>query len=202
MPKIANVGIFCHFVPLTGSKTLQKHLYLLEEVLRFNLVGYMWKLVKNWLQEWVLKIYKWKWGRSRWIAYFENYLQKQLGDRYGECPIAFPTRFTAEFPTEFPARFPTRSSCKNFPQEFPTRFPIEFPTKFPTEFPAEFPTRFPTEFPTEFPARFPRKICLLCGVRECSLMESLECLQGKNNQKVIVLKIHLVPNAITCQDSQ
>ena len=97
----------------------------------------MWKSVKNCLQEWLFNIYKWKWGRSRWIAYFENYLQKWLGDRYWE----FPARFSTEFPTEFPTRIPT---------EFPARFPAEFPTEFPTRFPTEFPTRFPTEFPARF----------------------------------------------------
>ena len=51
---------FAIFKPLTGSKTLQKHFYLVEEILSFHLVGHMWKLVKNWLQEWVFKIYKWK----------------------------------------------------------------------------------------------------------------------------------------------
>ena len=47
---------------------------------------FMWKSVKNWLQEWVFNIYKWTLGRSRWIAYFENYPQKWFGDRYGEFP--------------------------------------------------------------------------------------------------------------------
>ena len=41
MPKIANVGIFVIFRPLTGIKTLQKHFYLVEEVLSFGLVGHM-----------------------------------------------------------------------------------------------------------------------------------------------------------------
>ena len=83
----------------------------------------MWKSVKNWLQEWVFNIYKWKWGRSRWIAYFENYLQKWLGDRYGEIPA------------EFPARFPTRISFKHFPQDFPARFSHKiFHKHFPQDF--------------------------------------------------------------------
>ena len=47
VPKIADIGIFCHFRPLTGIKTLQKHFYLVEEVLSFDLVGHMWKSVKN-----------------------------------------------------------------------------------------------------------------------------------------------------------
>ena len=151
MLKIADISFFCHFLPLTGSKTL----HLVEEVLSFDLVGHMWKSVKNWLQEWVLKIYKWKWGRTRWIAYFENYLQKQLGDRYGECPIAFPTKFPARFshkhfPQDFPHKifpqeFPARFSCKNFLQTFPTRFSHK-------HFLQDFPTRISYKiFPQDFP---------------------------------------------------
>ena len=149
MLKIANVGIFW---PLTGSKTLQKQFYLVEEVLSFDLVCHMWKLVKIWLQEWVLKIYKWKSGRSRWIAYFENYLQKQLGDRYGECPIAFPTKF--------PIAFPTRFSCNNFPQDFPKLDPDWLAPHHPIPN-AKFPSI--TAFlklafsPSPFPTRFSNK---------------------------------------------
>ena len=51
---------FAIYKPLTCSKTLQKHFYLVEEVLSFDLVGHMWKYDKNWLQEWVFKIYKWE----------------------------------------------------------------------------------------------------------------------------------------------
>ena len=40
VPKIANVGVFAIFRPLTG-KTLQKHFYLVEKVLSFDLVGHM-----------------------------------------------------------------------------------------------------------------------------------------------------------------
>ena len=47
VPKIADVSIFCHFRPLTGRKTLQKHFYLVEELLSFDLVGNMRILVKN-----------------------------------------------------------------------------------------------------------------------------------------------------------
>ena len=64
------------FRPLTGNKTSLNYFFLVEEVLSLDLVGHMWKSVKNWLQEWVFNIYKWKWGRSRWTEYFENYLQK------------------------------------------------------------------------------------------------------------------------------
>ena len=45
---------FAIFKQLTGFKTLQKHFYLVEEVLSFNLVGHMSKSVKNWLQKRIL----------------------------------------------------------------------------------------------------------------------------------------------------
>ena len=42
MPTSTIFGMFfAIFKSLTGSKTLQKHFYLLEEVLSFNLVGHM-----------------------------------------------------------------------------------------------------------------------------------------------------------------
>ena len=50
--KIAEVSVFAVFQYLTGTKTLPIYFYLVEEVLSFNLVGHMWKSVKNWLQEW------------------------------------------------------------------------------------------------------------------------------------------------------
>ena len=71
---------FAIFRPLIHNKTSPNYFLLVEEVLSFSLVGHMWKSIKNWLQEWVFNIYKWKWGRSRWIAYFENYLQKWFGE--------------------------------------------------------------------------------------------------------------------------
>ena len=148
----------------------------------------MWKSVKNWLQEWVFNIYKWKWGRSRWIAYFENYLQKWFGDRYGELPTVFPTRISRKISHKiFPQEFPTRFFRKNFPQDFPTRFSHKiFPSwiligwlpitlfqmlNFHQSLPflnwlfalllvlQEFPTRFSHKnFLQEFPARFSHKI--------------------------------------------
>ena len=39
--KIANDGIFFLFLPLTGTKTLQKHLHVVEEALSFDLVGHV-----------------------------------------------------------------------------------------------------------------------------------------------------------------
>ena len=43
---------FAVFHPLTGTKSLQKHLHVIEEALSFDLVGHMWKLVEKWLQKW------------------------------------------------------------------------------------------------------------------------------------------------------
>ena len=147
--KLPMLAFFAIFRPLEAAKLYKNIFFLVEEVLIFNLVGHMWKSVKNWLQKLVFNIYKWKWGRSRWIAYFENYLQKWLGVRYGEFPASFPARFPAEFPTRFLAEFPIR-----FPARFPVRFLTAFPTRFPARFPTRFPTRFPARFPTEFPTRF------------------------------------------------
>ena len=39
--KLLTSVFFCHFRPLRGIKTLQKHFYLVEEVLSFDLVGHM-----------------------------------------------------------------------------------------------------------------------------------------------------------------
>ena len=39
--------LFAIFRPVRTIKTLQKYFYLVEEVLCFDLVGHMWKLVKN-----------------------------------------------------------------------------------------------------------------------------------------------------------
>ena len=175
MPKIANIGVFAIVRPLTGNKTSPNYFMLVEEVLSFDLVGHMWKSVKNWLQEWVFNIYKWKWGRSRWIAYYENYLQKWFRDRYGKFQTAFPTEFPARFSRKishkiFPQQFPTRFSNKNFPQDFPTRISCKiFPQTFPARishkiFLQEFPVRcsrkhFPQDFPTRFSRRnFPTRI--------------------------------------------
>ena len=126
-----------------------------EEVLSFILVGHMWNSVKNWLQEWVFNIYKWKWGRSRWTAYFENYLQKWLGVGMGNFPQDFPQdfyRICARFPTEFPARFPA---------EYPTAFPARFSHKI---FPQEFLELDPDWLATHHPipnAKFPPITALL-----------------------------------------
>ena len=147
----------------------------------------MWKSIKNWLQEWVFNIYKWKLGRSRWIAYFENYLQKWFGHRYGEFPTAFPTRishkishkiFLQDFPATishkiFPQQFPATISCKIFPQDFPELDPHRLAphhpipnAKFPriTAFlklvfsPPPFPARFSHKnFPQDFPATISHK---------------------------------------------
>ena len=50
--KIDYVGNFLPFlVPVTTIKTLQKYFYLVVEVLSFDLVGHMWKFVKNWFEK-------------------------------------------------------------------------------------------------------------------------------------------------------
>ena len=42
---------FAIFKPLTGIKTLQNYFFLVDNVPSFNLVGNMWKSVKNWFQK-------------------------------------------------------------------------------------------------------------------------------------------------------
>ena len=42
------------FRPLKGNKTSPNYFLLVEEVLSFDLVGHMWKSVKNWLQKCIL----------------------------------------------------------------------------------------------------------------------------------------------------
>ena len=39
--KLPMSKLFAIFMPLKGIKTLQKHFYLVEEVLSFNLAGHM-----------------------------------------------------------------------------------------------------------------------------------------------------------------
>ena len=183
--KFLRSALFAIFWPLQAANLLQKHFYPVEKVLSFDLVGHMWKSVKIWLQECILNIYNWKWGRSRWIAYFENYLQKELGDRYGECPIAFPTtisynnflqHFLQDFRTTisrkiFPQDFPLTISYKNFPQDFPEldpdwlapHHPMPY-AKFPpiTAFlklafsPPPFPTSISQKIHNNSPQQFPR----------------------------------------------
>ena len=45
VPKIAYVGVFCHFRPLRGIKTLQQYFYLVEEV-----ASIWWVICKNLLK--------------------------------------------------------------------------------------------------------------------------------------------------------
>ena len=48
VPKNDYIGVFLPFLDLLQPfKTLQKYFYLVEEVLNFDLVGHMWKLIKN-----------------------------------------------------------------------------------------------------------------------------------------------------------
>ena len=41
VPKIADIGVFAIFRPLTGNKTSPNYFFLVEEVLSFDLVGNM-----------------------------------------------------------------------------------------------------------------------------------------------------------------
>ena len=152
----------------------------------------MWKSVKNWFQEWVFNIYKRKLGGSRWIAYFENYLQKWFGDRYGEFPTAFPTRFSCKiFLQDFLQDFPTRFSHKIFPQDFPARFSHKI-------FPQDFPTRFSHKiFPQDFPARFSHKIFLswiLIGWLPITLFQML------NFHQSLPFLNWLFPSSLSCKN--
>ena len=45
---------FAIFKPFRGNKTLPNYFLLVEEVLSIDLVGHMWKSVKNWLQKHIL----------------------------------------------------------------------------------------------------------------------------------------------------
>ena len=97
------------FRPLTGNKT--------EEVLSFDLVGDMWKLVKNWLQEWVRV-------RVRVRLTFTSKNEEDL-DELHILKIIFKNGLEIgmeNFPHHFPQEFPARISHKIFPQEFPARF--------------------------------------------------------------------------------
>ena len=51
--KLPMFMFFASFRPVTTIKTSKKYFNLVEEVLSFNLVGHMWKSIKNWLQEWI-----------------------------------------------------------------------------------------------------------------------------------------------------
>ena len=48
--KLTMLVFIAIFRPITTIKTLQKYFYVVEEVLNFDLVDHMWKLVKNWFQ--------------------------------------------------------------------------------------------------------------------------------------------------------
>ena len=202
-------AFFAIFRPLTGNKTSPNYFFLVEEVLSFDLVGHIWKSVKNWLQEWVFNIYKWKLGRSRWIAYLNlNYLQKWFGDRYGEFPTAFPTRISHKIFLSWiligglpitlfqMLNFHQSLPFSNWifplllvPQDFPTRFsrnnfPQDFPARFSRKnFAQDFPTRFSrNNFPQDFPARFSRKIFpswILIGWLPITLFQMLNFHQSQ-----------------------
>ena len=48
----ANVRIVCYFLPFIRIQALQTNLFVVEEVLSFDLMGHIWKLVKKRLQKW------------------------------------------------------------------------------------------------------------------------------------------------------
>ena len=50
------VSIVSCTMPLHTQVLLPNHFYFVEEVLSFDFVGHMWKLVKNWLQKWIFYI--------------------------------------------------------------------------------------------------------------------------------------------------
>ena len=134
--KLPMLAFFAIFRPLTGSKTLQKLFFLVEEVLTFNLVAHMWKSIKNWLQEWLFNIYKWKWGRSRWIAYFENYLQKWLGDKVWGISHKISHRISHKIFCRISPKISHRFSCK-ISFRISLKISWEFPPRFSAIFPAE-----------------------------------------------------------------
>ena len=91
------VCFFAIFKPITTTKTLSSYFHLVEEFLSFNLVGHMWKLVKNWLQEWI----------------FSHNISHSILSKI------FPQEFLARFSRKnFLQDFPARISRKIFPQEF------------------------------------------------------------------------------------
>ena len=63
--KLIMLVFFCHF----AIKTLQKYFYLVEEILSFDLVGHMWKLVKNLFQK---CIFCGKFCEKLLLAYLES----------------------------------------------------------------------------------------------------------------------------------
>ena len=51
IPKLTMLVFFAIFRPVTTIKTLTKYLHLVEEVQSFDLMGHMWKSVKNLFQK-------------------------------------------------------------------------------------------------------------------------------------------------------
>ena len=70
IPKIDYVGNFLPFLDLLQPlKLYKKYFYLVVEVLSFDLVGHMWKLVKNWFEKCIFC------GKFLW----ENLVEKSCG---------------------------------------------------------------------------------------------------------------------------
>ena len=175
--KNANVGnfghVFANFRPITGNKTLPNYIFLVEEVLSFDLlvicenqlrIGFRNEFLtftsENEVDLDELHILK---------VTFRNGLEMGMGNFPQHFPQDFPATISHKIsPQKFPARFPVRFSHKSFLQEFPTRFLTRFSQKiFLQQFPTtishkishnNFPQQFPTRFSTAFPARISHKI--------------------------------------------
>ena len=102
MPKIANVGIFCHF------EVDLDELHILKITFRNGLEIGMGNFPQEFPKRFSCKI-------SHKI--FPQDFSARISHKI--FPQEFPARFSFK---NFPQDFPTRFSHKIFPQEFPTRF--------------------------------------------------------------------------------
>ena len=156
--KLPRSAFFAIFEPLTSIKPLPNHFYLVEEVLSFDLVGHMWKLVRIGFRNEFLRFTSENEVDLDELHILKINFKNSLGIGMGNFPQDFLARFSHKI---FLQEFPARISCKIFPQEFPTRFSHK---NFPQDFPArisrkiflqEFSARISHKnFPQEFPARF------------------------------------------------
>ena len=92
IPKIDYISDFLPFFrPVTTIKTLPKF-YLVEEVLSFDLMGHMWKLVKNWFQKY---IFYGKFCEKLLLAHLESAysLIFRVPIRFGERVVGTPWTF-------------------------------------------------------------------------------------------------------------
>ena len=156
VPKIANIGIFCHFRPLRSIKTLQKHFYLVEEVLSFDLDG---SYVRNLLRIGFRNEYFTCTSQNEVdlddLHIFKIGLKRGLG--IGSHKISCK-HFQQDFPQYFPQDFSTRISHKILPQDGSHKIGYSKPfhhKNFLQEFLQDFPQNFTARFLTEFPAAFP-----------------------------------------------